>query len=230
MNQFDLLETSETRSLLDQLLNDSQLYTKSDDYKNLLAFVIRLRNFAPFNAMLLQVQKPGLSFAASSRDWRERFNRYPKIGARPLLILWPCGPVALVYDVLDTEGDPLPKDVSPFIAHGKIDDTRMSEFKDRIWKKWIECKEIDAGDNRAGSIRVVRKATDKKQFSAYRILINRNHEAPTKFSTLAHELAHLLLGHLGQDSKLNVPKRPPLTHPQKEFEAEAVAYLVQCKS
>jgi hypothetical protein len=110
--QQDLFNTEAVRSLLDQLLTDSRLYTQSKDYKELLDFVVRLRNFAPFNAMLLQVQKPGLSYAASARDWRERFGRIPKPGARPLLILWPFGPVALVYDVLDTEGAALPKPIS----------------------------------------------------------------------------------------------------------------------
>lgn len=56
--QQDLFETEAARSLLDQLLTDSRLYTRSQDYKNLLEFVARMRNFAPFNAMLLQVQKP----------------------------------------------------------------------------------------------------------------------------------------------------------------------------
>jgi rhodanese-related sulfurtransferase len=79
--------------LLDQLLADSRLYRTGKDYRALLDFVIRLRNFAPFNAMLLQVQKPGLMYAASRLDWLERFNRTVKDGARPLLILWPFGPV-----------------------------------------------------------------------------------------------------------------------------------------
>ena len=79
--QQDLFETEAARSLLDQLLTDSRLYTNSKDYKDLLDFVIRLRNLAPFNAMLLQVQKLGLRFAASARDWRERFGRKPKGGA-----------------------------------------------------------------------------------------------------------------------------------------------------
>ena len=114
--QQELFETDAVRSLLDQLLADSRLYTQSKDYKELLDFVVRLRNFAPFNAMLLQVQKPGLSYAASARDWRERFGRRPKEGVRPLLILWPFGPVALVYDVMDTEGKPLPDDVASFFA------------------------------------------------------------------------------------------------------------------
>ena len=82
MKQQNIFQIEAARSLLDQLLTDSKLYTQSKDYKELLDFVVRLRNFAPFNAMLLQVQKPGLSYAASARDWRERFGRFPKEGAR----------------------------------------------------------------------------------------------------------------------------------------------------
>src|SRR3989442_8210575 len=81
MKQQDLFETEAARSLLDQLLIDSRLYTQSKDYKALLDFVVRLRNFAPFNAMLLQVQKPGLTYAASARDWRGRLRGTPKGGA-----------------------------------------------------------------------------------------------------------------------------------------------------
>src|SRR4051812_21693416 len=94
------LDTKAARSLLDQLLTDSRLYTQTTAYKELLDFVARMRNFAPFNAMLLQVQKPGLRFAASAFDWKIRFGRKPKEGVRPLLILWPFGPVALVYDAV----------------------------------------------------------------------------------------------------------------------------------
>ena len=95
MDQQYFIETTAARSLLYRLLTDSRLYTKREDYKKLLDFVVQLRNFAPFNAMLLQVQKPGLSYAASAADWHVRFGRTIKEGARPLLILWPFGPVAL---------------------------------------------------------------------------------------------------------------------------------------
>jgi len=44
-----------------------RVFTNRAKTTELLNFVIRLRNFAPFNAMLLQVQKPGLRFAASAR-------------------------------------------------------------------------------------------------------------------------------------------------------------------
>jgi hypothetical protein len=48
--------------------------------------------------------------------------------------------------------------------------------------------------------------------------------------TIAHELAHLFLGHLGQDSKLHVPDRRGLLHRQVELEAESVAYLVSARN
>ena len=107
--------------------------------------------------MLLQIQKPGLSFAASACDWWEGFERRPKEGARPLLILWPFGPVAFVYDVLDTEGKLLPEDVACFIAHGSVDE--IASFKDLLGRKSINLVWIDAGDRSAGQIQIIKPAT-----------------------------------------------------------------------
>lgn len=135
--QISLIETEAARSMLDQLLVDSRLYKKGADYKNLLDFVVRLRNFAPFNALLLQVQKPGLHPSASAREWRENFNRTIKEDARPLLILWPFGPVALVYDLMDTEGDPMPAGVFAFEATGVINQQALSRFAELTNKKDI---------------------------------------------------------------------------------------------
>lgn len=224
--QSDLFAVDEARLLLDQLLEDSRLYRSGKDYLELLDFIARLRNFAPFNAMLLQIQKPGLSYAASARDWQDRFGRYPKEGARPLLILWPFGPIALVYDVKDTEGEPLPEDVFAFKARGPIDQSQLQSFGYLLSKKSIGWLEVDEGDNRAGSIRLVKRATHDKEFSHYRMHINRNHEPAVQFVTLAHELAHLFLGHLGGDVKLKIPTRNIRDHAKQELEAESVAFIV----
>lgn len=153
--QVSLFEVEETRSMLDEFLAQSRLYTRSKDYHDLLDFVVMLRNFAPFNAMLLHLQKPGLSYASSAFDWARTFGRKPKPGARPLLILWPFGPVALVYDVMDTEGKPLPQGVASFSAKGDVDAAKFISFLKRMSKKHIECVRIDSGDNAAGEIRVV---------------------------------------------------------------------------
>lgn len=65
----DCFEEKSTRSLLDHLLTESRLYKTGEAYKALLAFIVRMKNFAPFNAMLIYIQKPGIRFAASARDW-----------------------------------------------------------------------------------------------------------------------------------------------------------------
>lgn len=219
-------EIESTRALLDQLFIESRLYTKSKDYKDLLDFVVRLPNFAPFNAMLLQVQKPGLRFAASAHDWNLRFGRRPMEGARPLLILWPFGPVALVYDELDTTGKELPRDVRSFYAQGPIDSARIKAFRSLMDGKCIHSQTVDEGDLKAGKIRVLQRPVEAKDCTHYQMFINLNHEAPVQFVTIAHELAHLFLGHLGLDSKLHIPDRRAFSREQFELEAESVAYLV----
>jgi hypothetical protein len=224
--QYDLFEVEATRSLLDALLTDSRLYHTTADYKALLDFVVRLRNFAPFNAMLLQVQKPGLAYAATAVDWWTRFGRKPKEGARPLLILWPFAPVALVYDVMDTEGSDLPRDAAAYFAHGPIGDAEIGRFRELTLKKNITWADLDTGDVKAGSIRCIRRASDDKESNSYRIFVNKNHSAAVKFVTLAHELAHLFLGHLGADNALGVKDRSELSHQQEELESESVAYIV----
>lgn len=222
----DLFEAEATRSLLDRLLTDSRPYTKTQDFKKLLDFVARMRNLAPFNAMLLQVQKPGLHFAASAFDWEVRFGRKPKEGAHPLLTLWPFGPVAVVYDVLDTEGAELPRGFFSCYARGPVDEGRIAAFAEPPRKKNIDWCWVDAGDERAGFIRVTKRATSDNEATECRIHINRNHPPATQFKTVAHELAHLFFGHLGPHKKLNIPERPRPDHRQGELEAESVAYLV----
>lgn len=197
-------------------------------------------NFAPFNAFVLHIQKPGLRFAASRRDWYNRFNRSVKLGARPLLILWPFAPLALVYDVEDTEGPTLPNDVAEaFRAIGDMTEHRIQRFLELLNRQGIETQQIEFGDGLAGSIgkpgntmeviKRIRKTKEKKETKEkphYRIRLNKAHDSNIRFATLIHELAHLYLGHLGEDDYLKIPDRSRLTHDYKELEAESVCYMI----
>lgn len=83
--------------------------------------------------MLLHIQKPGLRYAATDKDWRMRFGRWPKEGTRPLLIFWRFGPVALVYDVIDTDGEPLPEDVFAFPTSGDVTQEQLDRMISRLY-------------------------------------------------------------------------------------------------
>ncbi len=225
---------TDERSLLTQLLDDSKLYKDGKHFKELLEFVNSLTNFAPFNVFLLHIQKPGLRFAASKLDWKGRFNRTIKEGSRPLLILWPFAPVALVYDIEDTEGDDLPADVAQaFRATGTMTAERIQGFIKKLIKQGIDIKLIEYGDAHAGHIQrpehdrqVRRQSATAKEKPDYLIRLNKKHDANVQFATLAHELAHLYLGHLGMDSFLKTPDRRGKNLGTMELEAESVCYIV----
>ena len=219
-------EIKKELSLLDKLIEESRCYKKGRDYMELLKFVAKLPNMAPFNAMLVQLQKPGIAYAASAAEWRRRFRRTPKEGARPLLILMPFSPVGLVYDLQDTEGEPVPKDAFSFAARGNIWKQDLELFRERLIKKNIEVFEYDAGDQNAGYIRVVSRAATEKEYSFFKMGINKNSDPPAQFATIAHELGHLFLGHLGREGKHGIAARPKLSHVMQELEAESVAYIV----
>lgn len=218
------------RALIDQLIAATKLYNTGEAIKELFAFTIRLREFAPFNAMLLHIQKPGLTHAATAQDWHKRFGRVPKQGTRPLLILRTKGPVDFVFDILDTEGRDVPVDAFAFPTFGNLTDNRFTEFMRAVKKERIHVVALDAGDAQAGWIRLLAASNAKTGKNLYQLAYNRNHDAATRFVTVAHELAHLYLGHLGLDVGRRVPDRRDTPHALMEVEAEMTAYLVAMRN
>ena len=214
------------RALIDQLIAATKLYNSSKAVRELFDFIVRLREFAPFNAMLLHIQKPGLTHAATARDWWSRFNRAPKSGARPLLVLRAMGPVDFVFDILDVEGGDVPLEAFSFPTFGDLTEDRFREFMWWVARERIIIEELDAGDSVAGWIEPVSRSNAPNGKNSYRLAYNRNHPAPTRFVTVAHELAHLYLGHMGTDRGRRVPDRGYTDHALREVEAECTAYLV----
>lgn len=215
-------------ALITQLLHESRLYKSGNEFKQLLDFVVKLPNFAPFNAFMLQLQKPGLLFAASEAEWWNKFRRRIKEGARPLIILWPFSPIALVYDCDDTEGNtPLPDCIAhAFRATGSMTLIELKKLFPLALRSGIEIKQIEYGDGHAGHIQGFYRSEEAKKKHSYQVRLNQSHDPNVQFSTLAHELAHLYLGHLGYDKYLKIIDRSNVAPDTKELEAEAVGYIV----
>jgi len=59
-----------------------------------------IREYAPYNNMLVRIQNPSCSFYATEKDWRKRFGRHIQEDAWPMLILAPMHPLLTVYPLL----------------------------------------------------------------------------------------------------------------------------------
>ena len=219
----DVPESKKKISTIDELFRHSKLYRNSGAFNELIRFMGRFREYAPYNNMLVRLQNPSCSFYAREKDWYERFNRHLIDDARPMLILAPKHPVLLVYDVDQTEGAELPKELQDF-----------ARFEGEWDPAWLS----NAVGNAAGHRIRVDFRTSLKHERGLRDVgaqIGRLENAdrhtrragcPSRFGVLCHELAHILLGHLGTDwdqwwpGWLNLDKRTV------EIEAESVAYIV----
>ncbi|MCV2891421.1 ImmA/IrrE family metallo-endopeptidase [Ruegeria sp. XHP0148] len=234
--QGDLFGRSETddqdpdRALIDQLIADTQLYSTSSALKELFDFTARMKNMAPFNAMLLHAQKPGISYAMTVQDWWGRFRRRPKEGARPLIILRNFGPVNFVYDVLDTEGEELPEAAFSFPTTGKLPFGFLRACEHAMAGEDLRLIWLDQGDRSAGFARRITNHGDPKKLQTFEVGVNRNHPEPTQVVTLVHELAHIFLGHCGPDFRRKIKHYRPVDLALREIEAESVAYVVAKRS
>ena len=74
----------EVESGIDSLLRQSKTYRGCTAFQEMITFMARFRDYAPYNNMLVKVQNPSCSFYATENDWRERFERKLKEDARPM--------------------------------------------------------------------------------------------------------------------------------------------------
>src|SRR3954452_24027255 len=94
----DLPDSQETsRKALDELISRALAYRTGPELRALFDFMRRFRHIAPYNAMLLHVQNPGIGYALQPHFWARDYHRRVRPGARPYVILQPFGPVAFAF-------------------------------------------------------------------------------------------------------------------------------------
>lgn len=209
-------------------------YRSSADYLAFLDFAVKFRTYAPFNALLVHIQKPGANFIAPASRWLRDYDRELKPAAQPLVILQPGGPVMFVFDVSDTHGAPLPKKVEdPFVVRGLKIGRELDRTISNAQRDGVRVSYLRQGSQRAGCIATVSKSGDSIRLRdgsvvsvQYDVLLEERATRETQYATLVHELAHLYCGHLGSPNPAFWPDRQRQDHDVKEFEAESVCSIV----
>jgi hypothetical protein len=216
---------------IDRLFKDALERDGPSAFDQFLEFASRLSNLSVYNAMRVNVQRPGATAVATERKWISLGGRV-SASAIPIVILQPFGPVAFVYDYSDVYGIAIPGEgANSLFATGSISQTVHDRVIDGARRHRIYVNESDKyGGLMAGTAEALAHLPSvlaaSKEGPLWNVTINAKHDLPTRFATLAHELGHIYCGHLGPGPKERWGNRRLDSHPQREMEAEAVCWLV----
>lgn len=199
---------------------------ESDKYKTYLNTVSRFHGYSVNNTILIALQKPDASYVAGYSAWRDTFHRQVKYGEKGLTIIAPYTykkkaeemgdaadeteeiekigfKTATVFDVSQTEGEPLP--------------TLVTELADPV-KDYLQI--LDAiRDISPVNIRFTQIDSNVKGFYSHNkqeIQVKHGMSEEQSIKTAIHEVAHARLRHGDKDVKLD--------RKTMEVQAESVAY------
>ncbi len=205
------------RMRLDELFTRSAAYANSDESVRTMEFLQAFPTEKPYNSYLIRTQRPDSSFTATAVRWAQNYGGTVQIGARPLVVLRPFGPVGFVFDIADVDGHDIPEAAwRPFGATGTAPPMVYRLLLDNVATELVLVHRIPRPLTEAGLIRTLAPGHVKMpvqalqpdlvgvvpqapgEWAAYVVEVNAVFNDATALTTLLHELAHLLLGHLGR--------------------------------
>jgi len=202
---------------LEELAQETDKARKSEEMVRYLDFCAKFHQYSPSNIWLILLAKPDASYVAGFHKWKG-MGRWVRKGEHGISILAPVlikvededgleekrlvgFRVVYVFDVSQTEGEPLPP----------VPDWKSPEKNLELQRKLIDFAKVNGIKV---TIEPLRGETQGVSMGGRIIL---SPEAGTK--TLIHELAHELLHQVENNQ---------LSRKIKELEAESVAFVV-CK-
>lgn len=204
------------------------------EYADLMACLIRFPQYSIFNALLLYLQNPQVSRVATAGSWARRYNRYPRPGARPLIILAPTAPVLFLYDVSDTEGPPLG------IGSHSPAPQRTTPLRDIFERTQANCglhgiclRQMPGKSQKAETVVRLTAATrrryqalDLDPNASYLIILDQLAAISDRYQEMTYGLGQVFCGHYGIDAKAWWNERAALSTQTVEIEARSIACLV----
>ena len=229
---------------VDELFASAREYASSARFRELMDFTGRFKQYAPYNAMLIYLQRPGARFVLSAGHWMRDYHRVVMTDRRPILILSPNGPLRCLFDVADTQVLPGAKDTfPPELLHPFEGDSGREVPPEWLadLKTCLSCLGIchgtmRTGESFAGKIEIggsgdpaVKVPLDGERVlpwrPAYSIRVAEGSSATVQFASIVHDLGHLFCRHL-PDAYGGKTRWRRISPDAAEFEAESVSWLV----
>ncbi|WP_349652102.1 ArdC-like ssDNA-binding domain-containing protein [Lactococcus lactis] len=230
----ELIAQKDLKGIEEHIKSGIENYLDSNTFKNYLDFALQFRQYSYRNKILIQSQNQKASLVAGYRAWQDK-GRQVQRGEKALKIFVPSlaakkdkdgnysrdkeGNVikevkgfylASVYDVRQTEGEPIPKPI--YELEENINNPQKFDWYIKAITKLspvpIQFSEI--------------KGTAKGFFvpSEKQITIRPGMSESQTIKTMLHEIAHSIL----HDN--NVPVFGSSEYARQEIEAESVAYMI----
>ncbi|MGJ3587066.1 ArdC-like ssDNA-binding domain-containing protein [Lactococcus lactis] len=230
----ELIAQKDLKGIEEHIKSGIANYLDSETFKNYLDFALQFRQYSYRNKILIQSQNPKASLVAGYRAWQDK-GRQVQRGEKALKIFVPSlaakkdkdgnysrdkeGNVikevkgfylASVYDVRQTEGEPIPKPI--YELEENINNPQKFDWYIKAITKLspvpIQFAEI--------------KGTAKGFFvpSEKQITIRPGMSESQTIKTMLHEITHSIL----HDN--NIPVFGSSEYARQEIEAESVAYMI----
>lgn len=204
---------------------------ESDAYKAYLTTMSKFHSYSFGNCILIAMQKPDATQVAGFKAWKDKFHRTVKKGEKGIQIIAPCPHkrkqevvladctteerevryttyrTAYVFDVSQTEGEPLPEIVRKLSA----DVTGYEELVSKLTAvSPVPVAFEDVGGGAHGCYNLVEK----------RIKVQPGMSQSQTIKTLVHEIAHSILHDKEAGEQKDADRRT------MEVQAESVSYAV----
>jgi IrrE N-terminal-like domain/N-terminal domain of anti-restriction factor ArdC len=225
------MPTDRATVLLARLHEGVTALATAEDWRRYLDVARRFRSYSWWNTVAILTQRPDATRVAGYQAWC-RLGRQVRRAETGIRILAPCTyrrlvvdedtgreadvtqlrgfKVVSVFDITQTDGDPLPEAPAVGVLDGPTPDLLHHQLAALIRAEGFT---LQVGAL-PGHRHLAQGVTD---FTARTVTVRRGLPSAQRAKTTAHELAHVLLHEPG-------PRTPPRA--RCEIEAESIAYIV----
>jgi len=217
---------------LDEVFSVHPRFRNARSFTRMMQYIAGFSRYSALNGFLLYLQNPNASRVATAGTWLKQHGRRLRPDAKPMVILAPMSPVLFLYDISDTEGEPVPEhritalDGIDSITRELLDLTVKNALHHGIGVRVSRSAEAAEAMRLTYDTRKRYEALDLDAGLKYLINVDGGVAVEQRYVSLTRQLGHILCGHLGIDTLAWWQDRSGIDHDRAVIEAGAVAYLV----